>query len=103
MEQYRQLSSHCHYGSLLGIFSSSLRKLQPPSPQIFVHSTEAPRRECHQRFPRWQNVFRMRCAVSIGLHLSTRLEYALSFGCDRHAERMVGKPEVIIGRVSRAE
>ena len=25
MQQYRQLSSHCHYGSLLGIFSSSLR------------------------------------------------------------------------------
>ncbi len=38
MEQYRQLSSHCHYGSLLGIFSSSLRKLPSPSPQITVFS-----------------------------------------------------------------
>ena len=38
MEQYRQLSSHCHYGSLLGIFSSSLRELQSPSPQITVFS-----------------------------------------------------------------
>src|SRR5437667_11423776 len=36
MEQYRQLSSHCHHGSLLGVFSSSLRKLQSPSPQITV-------------------------------------------------------------------
>jgi hypothetical protein len=27
MQQHRQLSSHGHHGSLLGIFSSSLRKL----------------------------------------------------------------------------
>ena len=38
MQQYRQLSSHCHDGSLLGIFSSSLRKLPSPSPQITVFS-----------------------------------------------------------------
>src|SRR5208282_1127329 len=38
MEQYRQLSSHCHYRALLGIFSSALRKLQSPSPQITVFS-----------------------------------------------------------------
>src|SRR6266478_4869881 len=38
MQQYRQLSSYCHYGSLLGIFSSSLRKLPSPSPQITVFS-----------------------------------------------------------------
>src|ERR1700680_5041561 len=38
MQQHRQLSSHCHDGSLLGIFSTSLRKLQPPSPQITVLS-----------------------------------------------------------------
>jgi hypothetical protein len=34
MEQHCQLSSHGNYRSLLGIFPSSLRKLQPPSPQI---------------------------------------------------------------------
>jgi hypothetical protein len=38
MEQYRQLSSHGHYRSLVGIFSSSLRKLPSPSPQITVFS-----------------------------------------------------------------
>src|SRR5580658_1305500 len=38
MEQYCQLARHGHYRSLLGIFSSSLRKLQPPSPQITVFS-----------------------------------------------------------------
>src|ERR1700694_2033911 len=38
MQQYRQLSSHCHDRSLLGIFSSSLRKLASPSPQIAVFS-----------------------------------------------------------------
>src|SRR6266478_6242962 len=38
MQQYRQLSSHGHDGSLLGIFSSSLRKLLSPSPQITVFS-----------------------------------------------------------------
>src|SRR4029077_12053238 len=38
MEQYRQLSSHSHDGSFLGIFSSSLRKLPSPSPQITVFS-----------------------------------------------------------------
>src|SRR5271169_4324749 len=36
MQQYRQLSSHGHDGSLLGIFPSSLRKLASPSPQITV-------------------------------------------------------------------
>jgi hypothetical protein len=34
MEQYRQLARHGHYRSLLGIFPTALRKLQPPSPQI---------------------------------------------------------------------
>src|SRR6202521_2399317 len=38
MQQDRQLSSHGHDGSLLGIFSSSLRKLASPSPQITVFS-----------------------------------------------------------------
>src|SRR5437879_4408635 len=38
MEQYRQLSSHGNHRSLLGIFSSSLRKLPSPSPQITVFS-----------------------------------------------------------------
>src|SRR5580700_6003305 len=38
MQQYRQLSSHGHHRSLLGIFSSSLRKLASPSPQITVFS-----------------------------------------------------------------
>src|SRR3984957_16376092 len=38
MQQYCQLPSHGHYGSLLGILSSSLRKLQSPSPQITVFS-----------------------------------------------------------------
>src|ERR1019366_10195676 len=42
MQQYRQLSSHCHDGSLLGIFSSSLRKLPSPSPQITVFSKRSP-------------------------------------------------------------
>src|ERR1700726_4731104 len=41
MQQYRQLSSHGHYSSLLGIFSSSLRKLPSPSPQITVFSERA--------------------------------------------------------------
>src|ERR1700694_1367471 len=36
MQQYRQLSCHGHDRSLLGIFSSSLRKLASPSPQITV-------------------------------------------------------------------
>src|ERR1700686_4456359 len=36
MQQYRQLSSHGHHRSLLGIFPSSLRKLASPSPQITV-------------------------------------------------------------------
>src|SRR6202140_3399929 len=34
MQQYRQLSCHGHHRSLLGIFSSSLRKLASLSPQI---------------------------------------------------------------------
>src|SRR5262249_32867694 len=38
MEQYRQLSPHRHHRSFLGIFSSALRQLQPPSPQITVCS-----------------------------------------------------------------
>jgi hypothetical protein len=38
MEQYCQLSSHGNYRSFLGIFSSSLCKLQSPSPQITVFS-----------------------------------------------------------------
>src|SRR3984957_3605374 len=38
MEQDRQLSSHGHHRSLLGIFSSSRRKFQSPSPQIAVFS-----------------------------------------------------------------
>src|SRR5712664_4731088 len=38
MEQYCQLSSHGNYRSFLGIFSSSLRKLPSPSPQITVFS-----------------------------------------------------------------
>ena len=38
MEQDRQLSRHGNHRSLLGIFSSSLRKLQSPSPQITVFS-----------------------------------------------------------------
>src|ERR1700733_1054844 len=38
VQQYCQLSSHGHHGSLLGIFSSSLRKLPSPSPQIAVFS-----------------------------------------------------------------
>ena len=38
MEQYRQLSGHRNYRSFLGIFSSSLRKLPSPSPQITVFS-----------------------------------------------------------------
>src|SRR6202047_5384108 len=38
VEQYRQLSSHSNYCSFLGIFSSSLCKLQSPSPQITVFS-----------------------------------------------------------------
>src|ERR1700676_298657 len=38
MEQHRQLSSHGNYRSFLGIFSSSLRKLQSPSAQITVFS-----------------------------------------------------------------
>src|SRR6266404_9531091 len=38
LQQDRQLSSHGHDGSLLGIFSSSLRKLLSPSPQITVFS-----------------------------------------------------------------
>ena len=38
MEQHCQLSCHGHYRSFLGIFPSSLRKLQPPSPQITVFS-----------------------------------------------------------------
>src|ERR1700686_3463246 len=38
MQQYRQLSSHGHDGSLLGIFPSSLRQLASPSPQITVFS-----------------------------------------------------------------
>src|SRR3984893_7208903 len=38
MEQYCQLSSHGNYHSFLGIFSSSLCKLQSPSPQITVFS-----------------------------------------------------------------
>src|SRR5580700_581674 len=38
MQQYRQLSSHGHHRSLLGIFSSSLCKLASPSPQITVFS-----------------------------------------------------------------
>src|SRR6267378_1386708 len=38
MEQYCQLSGHGNYRSFLGIFSSSLRKLQSPSPQITVFS-----------------------------------------------------------------
>jgi putative DNA primase/helicase len=36
MQQDRQLSSHGHHRSLLGIFSSSRRKFQSPSPQIAV-------------------------------------------------------------------
>jgi hypothetical protein len=39
MQQHRQLSSHGHHRSLLGIFSSSLRKLVSPSPQIVVERT----------------------------------------------------------------
>src|SRR3984957_6468772 len=38
MQQHRHLSSHGNYRSFLGIFSSSLRKLQSPSPQITVCS-----------------------------------------------------------------
>src|ERR1700675_4348368 len=38
MEQYRQLSRHGHYRSLLGIFPSSFPKLSSPSPQITVFS-----------------------------------------------------------------
>src|SRR5712664_4509369 len=38
MEQYCQLSGHGNYRSFLGIFSSSLRKLPSPSPQITVFS-----------------------------------------------------------------
>src|SRR6202166_2155325 len=38
MQQDRQLSSHGHHRSLLGIFPSSLRKLASPSPQIAVFS-----------------------------------------------------------------
>src|SRR6202790_3328993 len=38
MQQDRQLSSHGHDGSLLGIFPSSLRQLASPSPQITVFS-----------------------------------------------------------------
>src|SRR5229473_4392728 len=38
MEQYCQLSSHGNHRSFLGIFSSSLRKLPSPSPQITVFS-----------------------------------------------------------------
>src|ERR1700722_18865397 len=38
MQQYRQLSSHGNHCSFLGIFSSSLRKFQSPSPQITVCS-----------------------------------------------------------------
>src|SRR6202140_2604700 len=38
MQQYRQFSSHGHHGSLLGIFPSSPRQLQSPSPQITVFS-----------------------------------------------------------------
>src|ERR1700686_577154 len=36
MQQDRQLSSHGHHRSLLGIFPSSLGELQSPSPQIAV-------------------------------------------------------------------
>src|SRR5580692_9859566 len=38
MEQYRYLSSHGNHRPFLGIFSSSLRKLPSPSPQITVFS-----------------------------------------------------------------
>src|SRR3984885_7295161 len=38
MQQNRQLSSHGHHGSLLGILSSPLRELLSPSPQITVFS-----------------------------------------------------------------
>jgi hypothetical protein len=38
MEQYCQLSRHGNHRSFLGIFSSSLCKLQSPSPQIAVFS-----------------------------------------------------------------
>jgi hypothetical protein len=41
MEQYRQLSRHGHYRSLLGVFSSSFRKLSSPSPQITVFLDQA--------------------------------------------------------------
>src|SRR5260221_10758824 len=41
MEQYCQLSSHGNYRSFLGIFSSSLCKLQSPSTQITVFSKRA--------------------------------------------------------------
>src|ERR1700693_4019452 len=52
MEQYRQLSRHGHYRSLLGIFPSSFPKLSSPSPQITVFSKMAP--ECNGRpAPSW--------------------------------------------------
>src|SRR5579862_1907861 len=38
MQQDRQLSSHGHHRSLLGIFPSSFRQLLSPSPQIAVFS-----------------------------------------------------------------
>src|SRR6266404_391807 len=38
MYQYRQLSSHGNHRSFLGIFPSSFRELQSPSPQITVFS-----------------------------------------------------------------
>src|SRR5216683_3753078 len=69
MQQYRQLSSYCHYGSLLGIFSSSLRKLPSPSPQITVFSK------------RPQNVMRSlhhhRSQIPVSCFADTLLRFAL--------------------------
>src|SRR6202790_4885194 len=69
MQQYCQLSSHGHDGSLLGIFSSSLRKLASPSPQITV-------------FSKWsQNIVRSlhhhRAQIPVSFFADTLLWFAL--------------------------
>src|SRR4029077_17965104 len=70
MEQYCQLWSHGNYRSFLGIFSSSLCKLQSPSPQITVFSKRS------------QNVMRAlhqhRSQIPVSCFADTFLPFALS-------------------------
>jgi Phage integrase family len=78
MEQYCQLSSHGNYRSFLGIFSSSLCKLQSPSPQITVFSKRP------QNVMRWEiNRLTQKRRKRVILPIHQELFFALEVERDR--------------------